>query len=552
MRRRPFFLSLATLLALVLGILISAMLFAALRHLGHDKVNLDFQQQARVRVAAVQNGLNNSIDVLKDVNQLFAAFSTVSREEFHSFSAPLLARNPYIQALNFHRIVSLNERPEYEAAMRLQYPDFTINDISKGYPVRSGERDHYRVVEYIEPMHGNEAALGADADSYSFQQAAMQRAIDTGQPSATGLLRLTQEKEKQKGIIVLMPVYRNGAPLTDIAARRQAVIGDTAAVFRGADLIARSLAAEGFMLISSLDRDINISVYASEKPAEENLLFRKGSRPEAVHSSVGFPDWLFYNQPGPYRHEFDVAGQTWHMVVSTPPTWFMKSDAVALWAFLAGLLFSIGGAVYLQTVLDRSRRIQLVVDERTAQLRLANEELNADIAARKRTEHELQLRERAIQASPNSIIITSAVAPHYAIEYVNPAFERITGYSVAEAIGLDLCFLWGHDIDQPGIEEIRATAIEEREGHAVLRNYRKDGTLFWSDMYIAPVKDDSGAVSHFIVVQYDITATKRYESELEFQTNRDALTGLANRGLLRDRLGQHNSRRPALPGVAGA
>jgi diguanylate cyclase (GGDEF)-like protein/PAS domain S-box-containing protein len=180
----------------------------------------------------------------------------------------------------------------------------------------------------------------------------------------------------------------------------------------------------------------------------------------------------------------------------------------------------------------------LVVDERTAQLRLANEDLNADIAARKRAEHALQLRERAIQASPNSIIITSALAPHYAIEYVNPAFERITGYSTQEAIGLDLCFLWGHDVDQPGIEEIRATAIEEREGHAVLRNYRKDGTLFWSDMYIAPVKDDAGVVSHFIVVQYDITATKRYESELEFQTNRDALTGLANRGLLRDRLGQ--------------
>lgn len=72
----------------------------------------------------------------------------------------------------------------------------------------------------------------------------------------------------------------------------------------------------------------------------------------------------------------------------------------------------------------------------------------------------------------------------------------------------------------------------------MLRNYRKDGALFWSDLYIAPVKDDTGEVSHFVVALYDITATKRYESELEFQTNRDALTGLANRSLLRDRLSQ--------------
>ena len=62
--------------------------------------------------------------------------------------------------------------------------------------------------------------------------------------------------------------------------------------------------------------------------------------------------------------------------------------------------------------------------------------------------------------------------------------------------------------------------------------------MFWSDLYIAPVKDDTGEVSHFVVALYDITATKRYESELEFQTNRDALTGLANRSLLRDRLSQ--------------
>ena len=536
--RLPFSPSIAALLALLLGVLISALLFTAVRRLEHDKVDIDFQQQAKVRVAAIQNGLDSSIDVLRDVNQLFVAFDDVSRDQFHSFTKPLLASNPYIQALNFHRYVSAQERPEYEAAMRMQFPGFTIGDISKGAPFPTSDRARYRVVDYIEPMEGNEAALGIDADSYTFQDAAMQKTIDTGEPAATGLLRLTQERGTQKGFIVLMPVYRFGMPLTDVAARRLAIIGDTAAVFRGGDMIAKSLSADSFMLVSDAKLNLNISVFASEKEKnKDTLVFHQGAPVQLIESSLGLPNWLLYNQPEPYQHVFDVAGKPWHMVVSMPPAWFMREGSTAFLAFIAGLLFSLGGAVYLQTVVDRSRRIQLLVDERTAQLRSVNEDLSADIAARKRAEQELQLRERAIEASANSIIITSA-GPHYLIEYVNPAFEKITGYSAEEAMGMNLCFLWNDDVDQPGIEEIRTTAKEEREGHAVLRNYRKDGTLFWSDLYIAPVKDDNGIVSHFIVVQYDITATKRYESELEFQTNRDALTGLANRGLLRDRLSQ--------------
>jgi diguanylate cyclase (GGDEF)-like protein/PAS domain S-box-containing protein len=286
------------------------------------------------------------------------------------------------------------------------------------------------------------------------------------------------------------------------------------------------------------DSDINVSVYASPLSSNENLVFHSGWSTPKMQTYFGLPAWFFYDQPQPYQRAFDVAGQTWHMVVSMPPVLFINKTSNALWALLAGLLFSAGAAVYLQTLIDRSRRIQLLVDERTAQLRSVNEDLSADIAARKRTEQELQLRERAIEASANAIIITSAAAPDYAIEYVNPAFERITGYAATEVIGHNSSFLWGDDGDQPGIEEIRAVNLECREGHAVLRNYRKDGTLFWSEFYIAPVRDDAGIVSHFVAAQYDITATKRYESELEFQTNRDALTGLANRNLLRDRLSQ--------------
>ena len=162
-----------------------------------------------------------------------------------------------------------------------------------------------------------------------------------------------------------------------------------------------------------------------------------------------------------------------------------------------------------------------------------------DITRRKLTEDALRLSERAIEASFNPIIITTDPAAGSKIVYVNPAFERVTGYSRTEAIGRNCGFLQGKDRHQPELEKIRLALREGRDCNALLRNYRKDGTLFWNDLYITPVSDQaSGSVTHFVGVQHDVTQTRRYAEELEHQANHDALTGLANRSLLSDRLEQ--------------
>ncbi len=168
---------------------------------------------------------------------------------------------------------------------------------------------------------------------------------------------------------------------------------------------------------------------------------------------------------------------------------------------------------------------------------------------RQAAEDALYLHQRAIEASTNPMMITSANAPEYSIEYVNPAFERITGYSAAEVIGRSPRFLHKNDGDQHGLNEIRDALGEQREGLAVLRNYRKDGTLFWNELHIAPVRDEDGVVRHFVATQYDITEVKKYEAELQHLANHDTLTGLPNRALLRDRLRQSiaYSARSALP-----
>jgi PAS domain S-box-containing protein len=160
--------------------------------------------------------------------------------------------------------------------------------------------------------------------------------------------------------------------------------------------------------------------------------------------------------------------------------------------------------------IDADRRVYVVASLR-------------DVSERKRVEESLQLRERAIAASSNGIVITDATQPNNPMIYVNPSFERITGYSAAEVLGHDCRFLQGGDRNQIGLLDLRRAIEQQKECHAVLLNYRKDGTPFWNDLYIAPVFNEHGDLTNYIGIQTDITdqvkSTQRLlESEERLRT----------------------------------
>src|SRR5918994_4667409 len=137
-----------------------------------------------------------------------------------------------------------------------------------------------------------------------------------------------------------------------------------------------------------------------------------------------------------------------------------------------------------------------------------------NITERKQAEEALRLRDRAITASSNGIVITAPNQPDNPIIYVNPAFERMTGYSAQEALGRNCRFLQGTEREQPALEELRAALREGRQSKVVLRNYKKDGTLFRNELSISPVRDKAGKLANFIGVQEDVTRRKKAEEEL--------------------------------------
>jgi PAS domain S-box-containing protein len=126
----------------------------------------------------------------------------------------------------------------------------------------------------------------------------------------------------------------------------------------------------------------------------------------------------------------------------------------------------------------------------------------------------LRLLERAVTASTNSISITDPSRPDSPLVYVNPAFERTTGYAAEEVLGRNCRFLQGEDRDQPALGKLRAAICEERHCTVVLRNYRKNGTLFYNELSVYPVRDENGRVMNFVGVQNDITERLRTEEAL--------------------------------------
>jgi len=158
--------------------------------------------------------------------------------------------------------------------------------------------------------------------------------------------------------------------------------------------------------------------------------------------------------------------------------------------------------------------------------------------ARERAEAELRLSNRALEASNNGVIITDAAGGDHPVIYANPAFCRITGYDRDEIVGRNPRFIMGAELDQPGLDAIRAALRERRAGSATVRTYRRDGSVLWAETDVSPVFDDDGRLTHYVGISTDISDRVRYEHELEYQSNHDLLTGLANRSLLQDRLGQ--------------
>jgi PAS domain S-box-containing protein len=155
-----------------------------------------------------------------------------------------------------------------------------------------------------------------------------------------------------------------------------------------------------------------------------------------------------------------------------------------------------------------------------------------DITERKRTEEKLRELSRAVEQSPASIVITDRAGD---IEYANPKFIEITGYTLAEVLGKNPRILKSGDKSPEAYRELWETITAGNEWRGEFLNKKKNGELYWESASISPIRDPAGRITHYVAVKEDITARKQAEAVRDqlFQDLQDALANVkALSGLL--------------------
>ncbi|AGZ35627.1 PAS sensor domain-containing protein [Pseudomonas sp. SWI6] len=131
-----------------------------------------------------------------------------------------------------------------------------------------------------------------------------------------------------------------------------------------------------------------------------------------------------------------------------------------------------------------------------------------------------KLLQLMVEHSNDGIVVAEQEGDDSILIYVNPAFERLTGYCAADILYQDCRFLQGQDHDQAGLVAIRQAIAQGQPCRQVLRNYRKDGSLFWNELSITPVHNEADQLTYYIGIQHDVTARMEAQQrirELEAQ-----------------------------------
>jgi PAS domain S-box-containing protein/diguanylate cyclase (GGDEF)-like protein len=186
---------------------------------------------------------------------------------------------------------------------------------------------------------------------------------------------------------------------------------------------------------------------------------------------------------------------------------------------------------------DRIIRRHLPAGQRQIALRRAvlqpagdDEVLEAvDVTTEREAKRMQAVQARVLETATEAIAIADMRVPDYPIVYVNPAFTEMTGYTLLETIGRNCRHLQGSDRMQPEIARMRQVIADGESVDLTLRNYRKDGTMFWNQLRLVPVADADGVITNYVASMRDVTQQREQARLLQQAAVADPITGLPNR-----------------------
>ena len=190
---------------------------------------------------------------------------------------------------------------------------------------------------------------------------------------------------------------------------------------------------------------------------------------------------------------------------------------------------------WLYGALAGSLAVIIAVSAVAIRFHYLNVALNDQMQLRDKAEEQLRKLSTAIIQSPVSIVITDTSG---VIEYVNPKFCELTGYTAEEIVGQNPRILRGSIMSPEYYGNLWQTILSGGLWHGEFLNKKKNGELFWEHATIAPIWNAHGELTNFIAIKEDITERKMLQEKLDHMAHHDELTGLPNRALFFDRIGQ--------------
>ncbi len=140
---------------------------------------------------------------------------------------------------------------------------------------------------------------------------------------------------------------------------------------------------------------------------------------------------------------------------------------------------------------------------------------NPNYFENKSPKQQLDILKFAIDAANNCVSIVDATLTDMPLIYVNKGFTNLTGYSYEEAIGKNCRFLQNNDTKQAGLVRLRQAIRSGEDVQVVIRNYRKDGSMFWNELFLSSIYDENGKLAYFMGVQNDVTQRYKLEQGLQ-------------------------------------
>ncbi len=402
---------------LILGIMLSATSFFAVRYLENNYTKSHFNNAAQEHIWSIQKAIENAFEVLHATFSLYESSQYVTREEFNAFSTPFLGRHPYILALNWVPYVTHEKRQGYEQAARIDYPEFhffernRVNEFSI-----ATMRTAYFPVYYHVPLKNAKKILGFDLGSEEHFLSAMAQARDTGLLQSTKRFKLLMRKNmeaEQFGITVFYPIYDKGSRPQNTAQRRESIRGFIMGVFRIQDIVERAIE-------NLAQAEINIYVKDLSAKYAESFLYVHHSHENEILQTTHVMR-LDKNIP--------VGGRTWSITVVASSlfpiytiTW-RSGSSLLLWLLITFLIIA-----YLRKSIICMVDLQKEVAQKTLLWKAQNQQLQREINERQQAQNSLHHSEQRFHTILDNLpALVYLQAKDYTIPYTNQYFKDHIG-----------------------------------------------------------------------------------------------------------------------------